>query len=31
MCRKKNCIKINDDADDDEAEEVCISIQVRGI
>ena len=30
MCRKKNSIKIIDD-DDDEAEEVCISIQVRGI
>ena len=31
MCRKKNSIKIIDDDDDDKAEEVCISIQVRGI
>ena len=31
MCRKKNSIKIIDDDGDEEAEEVCISIQVRGI
>ena len=31
MRRKKNCIKINDDDSDDGVEEVCISIQVRGI